>query len=692
MSRTRLKKGLIAVAAALLLAAVCEIALSNGGYFLYHRRGDSPVTLTETAPSSTALSVGDCYMISEGGGQLDLTVNAPVHTLQFTVFCPFELPDDLYMITVGIAFPGDEERFLAAHSAQHLVGEQERVVTVRIPAKFDHTATALRIVSPKDAMLCYKNITVNPAYRFSFHALRFGIIAFLFAALALTAALGLFHVPFDFKKPWHRVFAVGIAALCVGCALLFVTVLKNVENEPIAYPLENGVESYNPYVQQFDAWMKGQAALDVKPSEELLSLQNPYDKESRKGISALWDRALYNGKYYSYFGFGPLLTVYAPYYAVTGNLPADGTVTAVFTVMAALFWCLAVFAWVTVFHKSVSLPLLGFGTVAGLFATGLFLLQRGRQPFYFIAVLSAAAFLCAFAFFALLGFHCKRKVLRQVLLAAAGLSFGLGFLCRVNTMIPAGVIITAAVLVYIISAIKDGRRFSGLLPDLFSLALPVVAAAGSAFAFNYIRFGSPFEFGATYQLTVSDISQNKIYIGGIAGALYHYFFQKWRVEDIFPYIRLSTTRMPDYGRGYTYVDSNCGIFNIPLFFVLPFGLSSLIHRKNHYEAPVILTGIASLFITAFLDFCLGGVIFRYVGDISFTGAFLCLAVMFHLLPAIPYKNKTLCILRDCGQAAGVLISALTILLGGALAISTSANLLALSPKGYEAIAALFAIT
>ena len=60
----------------------------------------------------------------------------------------------------------------------------------------------------------------------------------------------------------------------------------------VAYPLENGVNQYNPYVQQTDAFLKGQLHIDYKPSDELLALENPYDYSSRDGIYYLWDRAL----------------------------------------------------------------------------------------------------------------------------------------------------------------------------------------------------------------------------------------------------------------------------------------------------------------------------------------------------------------------------------------------------------------
>ena len=42
---------------------------------------------------------------------------------------------------------------------------------------------------------------------------------------------------------------------------------------------------------------------------------------TKKNVSYHWDRAFYNGKYYSYFGLAPLFMVYYPVYWLTGMLP-----------------------------------------------------------------------------------------------------------------------------------------------------------------------------------------------------------------------------------------------------------------------------------------------------------------------------------------------------------------------------------
>lgn len=133
-------------------------------------------------------------------------------------------------------------------------------------------------------------------------------------------------------------------AVCVAaCAVFSCLSVAGADGSSVAYPLEGYIENYNPYVQQFDAFQKGQLHIDVEPEPELLELANPYDPAQRQGIYYLWDRALYNGKYYSYFGVTPILTVYYPFYLAMHSLPSETTVKMIYSLMTALFLPLAVF-------------------------------------------------------------------------------------------------------------------------------------------------------------------------------------------------------------------------------------------------------------------------------------------------------------------------------------------------------------
>ena len=60
-----------------------------------------------------------------------------------------------------------------------------------------------------------------------------------------------------------------------------------------------------------DSFEAGQVSMLETPSDEMLALENPYDlsQRSEAGVSYPWDHLFYDGKYYSYYGIGTVLTL-----------------------------------------------------------------------------------------------------------------------------------------------------------------------------------------------------------------------------------------------------------------------------------------------------------------------------------------------------------------------------------------------
>jgi hypothetical protein len=70
----------------------------------------------------------------------------------------------------------------------------------------------------------------------------------------------------------------------------------------------------NYYDQLASAFQHGQLYLEQQPDSRLLQLSNPYDPETRSGISTPLDVSLYNGKFYLYWGPVPglVLSIFKP--------------------------------------------------------------------------------------------------------------------------------------------------------------------------------------------------------------------------------------------------------------------------------------------------------------------------------------------------------------------------------------------
>lgn len=523
------------------------------------------------------------------------------------------------------------------------------------------------------------DIVINPSYEFSFDIVRFAAVFVLLAVIyILKSGTG---KQLCREITYNQATLLSCALTCMA-AILFWALCSSCEIENrIAYPLIDETEYYQPYIQQFDAFMKGQLHFDVNVGADLLVLENPYAPSERDGIYYLFDRAFFEGKYYSYFGIAPILVVYYPFYLLTNALPMDSTVMAVFALITALFLPLAVIEWAKLRKADMRPWFAGVCAVGAYFASMALLIQRGRTPFYYIASAAGMAFVSAFAFWVLKALGQKKLFVRIVCMALAGISFGLGFLSRINSVLPAALIIAMFVIIYMIENIK-AKKFGSFFAEMAALALPVAGAIVFSLYYNYIRFGDIFQFGTSYQLTVANASLYEIGAGGIFPSLFHYFLQPFEVSAQFPFITFSYLPLSDYGKA-VYIDSSFGIFALP--FMLSLLLAPVLYKSKKISKNgkiMLAISLLSLVITAFLDFCLGGVIFRYTSDISLPAALISAVI---LLEAVSIWQK-----EHSARAAKLAKKCTLALVGITVCISLSAslmingNLTAYSPDFYVA--------
>lgn len=505
-----------------------------------------------------------------------------------------------------------------------------------------------------------RNLQINARPAFAFSVFRFLIVFLLLFVPALLYVQGLFFKNYDPTNKTHRYAAKTVVIFTLLLSLFFVSCFLY-GKDSIPYPLEGAVRYYQPYVQQFDAFMKGQLHLDVPVSDELLSLENPYDYLSRIDADPLWDRAFYEGKYYSYFGLTPIFLVYFPYYFITGSLPSDSVVLSIFLFITAIFIPLCVLKWVDL-HEKRRLPLsvVYFGAITAFIGSMMLLIARSVTPFYYIATLSASAFLSVFLYLLMKATECTRLRSRVILYALAGISYAAILHSRLNIALLAAFIVIPYLIFRVlkrreptitpcssIDAPSEGesptqatavllriRTFFASPKELFvsllALGLPVLLGLVALLLLNYLRFGSLFEFGTSYQFTVSDVRYNELSLRDIFPAFYHYFLQNLEFSAFFPFFSIHRSALSDYGH-YVYIDANFGLFSLPLFCSLLLSPAVLfLKNRTRYEKSLLLSLSIGLLTVALLDFSLGGVIFRYVADLTVPAAlasvFLCFAL------------------------------------------------------------------
>ena len=120
-----------------------------------------------------------------------------------------------------------------------------------------------------------------------------------------------------------------------------------------------------------------------------------------------------------------------------------------------------------------------------------------------------------------------------------------------------------------------------------------------------------FDFGANYQITVTDISTYKFHKEGILPSFYYYFFQNTKEESKFIF---TTNLKPisEFNLGYyVYTYPTFGLFTIPMAYLFFLGF----FKKNMKYIIMQALTLLIVCILVLLDFTLAGVHIRYLMDI-----------------------------------------------------------------------------
>lgn len=454
-------------------------------------------------------------------------------------------------------------------------------------------------------------IKLLSAIPFSFSDVRFTILLAIALLLITIKEFRLYDITYDSKKRSHFIAVYVMIVVCTLSGFCF--------QEP--YQEKRTMEYCNcytddPFALSLDAFEKGQVYLDLDVDEGLAGLDNVYDFSERdnSGLFSYWDLAYYNGKYYSYFGVAPVFTFYYPYYFITGNVATMGRANSFYTVLGIFFMCLAILAAMKLLKIKPNLLLLLLMLPTSTACMGFWTVSYEIDRY----TLPSAAGLCFLMLCLFTGFTActmTKKKLKPVILFLSGTALTLAVASR-----PTVALCSALLVPFFIGILLDkNEKLAYRLGLAGSFIAPLAVGAALIMKYNAARFGSPFEFGAVYQLTVSDIHANKLRLSNIPAAIYHYFFQMPRPRNAFPFIDTGMSGLDNYG-SYVYTSFGfgalmlpailCGVLLQPAAFA-PRSKELADRRRRQFLTICFCLSVA----IAWADFCLGGFITHYVFDI-----------------------------------------------------------------------------
>jgi hypothetical protein len=590
----------------ILIAVVLEVSLFNIRHWATIGVGPS------TNVNNYTVNLGDYVYLNANGAYQAVQANArlTITDIDSKIRTVRIVPDfgdgDIKMTEFEIIYGDENQRY--SYTAQVLNGYE---CSYYIPLGAMGEVDSLAIVFINEAV-AVKEVEFNAPLPWRFQGLRVLLLVIAVTAIYYGKKYRFGSILFEPELVWQKRLEAGIVALHI-CLLLSVKVFAT----DIGYIPGSGRElTWLPYSQDIynemtEAVLLRQVHLNIVPDESLINAAFPYDRIYRyeNDVVAPWDHAYYNGKIYSYFGIVPVFVLYLPHKLIfeDGYLTSD-MATAVFCTFAViglfLFWRELAKRYLPKIPYAVYLASL----LAVLFGSNLMLLAV-MPLFYAIPVSSGFMFVTWGLFFILrsIGGDSLDK------LKTAPLFFGALFLalavgCRPPLLVAS---LLVPVLLWPILAsffplkekLKDKHFVRIALIKIIALAIPYLVIGLALMWYNYVRFDSIMEFGASYQISYQNsaaatdtglLGNMRRSFDGMMG----YLFTPFNIYPDFPFIR--TGNINSVFTGFMSRDGGLiGAFALPVTWFLP---AAIFIRKSpvfRNVAPLII-GMAAVSLTILL--------------------------------------------------------------------------------------------
>ncbi len=470
------------------------------------------------------------------------------------------------------------------------------------------------------------DISLNARVPFVFDGYRFGVILVLLAALAaLQPKSRLYALVLDLRAKPQKAVLVGLVAIEV--VAVFLLVLSNTHYVNMTHTA--AVENQFQYQKLAEALAEGHFYLNDVPSDALLAMENPYDTAARDaaGVPYLWDHAYFEGRYYVYFGILPCLVFFLPYYLVTGTHFATWLAVAISTAVYVVGLAYLLRQICARWFPRTSLGVFVVTDILLCVGGGALILARTPSMYFLPEAMGLACVAWGLALWirgTAEGFIDRKRVVVGSALLACTLA------CR-----PQMVLGAVFGLLLFWPFLKAARGNAALRRDAlaaFRAALvPFLVVGILVLAYNAARFGSPFDFGANYNLTTNDMTHRGFHVDRIPFGLYAYLFQPPTFGSQFPFLRQAYLD-PAY-QGVTIYEPMFGgyFFLYPMTFVLlalPRAKRGL--QEKGLFVPLIVS-LAVAFVLVNFDLQGAGILMRYVCDFGIYLALTAVLVFLELL-------------------------------------------------------------
>lgn len=612
----------------LALSLLCELFVFN--FKCFSSLTSKPLNITPRA-SNAAQTMEGLRFTSDNAELLFKDVNSEIKYIYFD-------PGKGNSATLAVSAKDEANANFISAPDRAVSGDVPSSQYIRLNFSGNISELKIDVRGMNDKEISSGDIVLNTKVPLHFSFVRFAILAVILMLLYLIRpGSELYKYKTDMKSSTQRAVA---AILIVVQAVCLMNMVK--WNTWMLSASANGT-NHQQYYSLIESFKQGKLSIDDdKIDDKLLEMENPYDygERSAEHVNARWDEAFYNGKYYVYFGVVPALILYLPYNLVTGkNLPHY---QAVCWISVALMIGIMYLLWQIIRKKYPNTPFVTYLLLSTVYGAVSGIGYAIYKPdFYIIAPLMAVAFAVfglAFWLSAEKTVEVKdkknkvteNKVLVPWRLAAGSSCIALIAGCRPQVLLAA----VLGVIIFWNTVFKERRLFSKeSIKETLAICIPFVVVAIGVMWYNAARFGSPFDFGATYNLTTNDMTHRGMKAGRIGLGLFSYLFQPISMNGVFPFIH-------DFDPATAYQGLTLhekmigGIYMI--FPILLIGLYGAFRRKSFNDKGMHSIVLAAFILTAFLavfDAQMAGLLTRYFTD------FVWLAMLGTCISVFSYYEK-----------------------------------------------------
>ena len=663
-NRKFLKKLSICIAVLFVIVTSVSLCVMNftpinrllGGY------DEQKLDLSSADGANTTYNDDGTITLGEGYSEIEFTgIDARVGSIGFDVdFVGTTLSEG----TVSVDFADSTSSYYRKNmvkgklyrttfAAEKFGGDTACIMTCNFSGEVSKLKFTVFIDSGDGAIL--KGITLNKAIS----PLQMAITIFIHLVVALAAEIIIYIIanPVGARKKFseNRVGCARVAAFITAAAMVF-TVCLTVTNVMKGWP-----DSFYSFTSQggdqiskglVDAFEHHQVNLLEEPSEDLLKLDNPYEYVKRDAEvgsgNFLWDHCFYNGKYYSYYGIGPVLALFLPYHLITGYYFPSGWATLMFSLIGILFLTKIYLAVIEKKFRDLPTNTVTAGLITLQLSSGI-MFSAARPTFYELAI--ASGFMCVAigAYLLMTSNILWDGKISYVRLGFASFFLGYAVLCR-----PTLAVYCIAALFFFAGGLKkalDGLEKRQKTRTFFKYAavalVPLGIIALGQMTYNYLRFDNPLDFGIQYSLTINDFTRAEFHWKYVLINMYAYLFNMPHFTPRkFTYLASSAER---FGiNGYTFFDDagknlvSVGIIYraLPIFAYLFSGKALKRVEKKKRILPALLIGVTCVLMPLVIIFSSweSGYAVRYNADFSWQMVIGALVVAFTLYKSIKSES------------------------------------------------------